>query len=105
MGMQTVSSQQPSQGKGAVTTPATSGQPQFGQPNQYSNTIQQGGWDNASLGGQALGQSSGKGGKGQSSWQPFQSNWTAPDTSYLGIDNTSQPTVTQNSWESGHGGN
>ena len=28
-------------GKGSVTYPSQSGQPQFGQPNQYSNTIGQ----------------------------------------------------------------
>lgn len=67
---------QPSQGKGSTTMSSTSGQPQFGQPNQYPNTIQ-GGWDNATIGNQAMGQS-GKGGKGQGSWQPFNQPWNPP---------------------------
>lgn len=71
------SSGQPSGGKGNVTTPATSAQPSFGQPNQYPNTVG-GGWDNASLGNQATGQQSGKGGKGQSNWQPYSGTWTPP---------------------------
>lgn len=73
-------SSQPSQGKGSTTMSATSGQPQFGAPNQYPNTIQQnnGRWDNATIGNQAMGQSHGKGGKGQSSWQPFNQPWNPP---------------------------
>ena len=36
------------QGKGGrVTYPGQGGQPQMGQPNNYSNTV--GGWDNASI--------------------------------------------------------
>ena len=39
------------QGKGgSITYPGQSGQPQMGQPNQYSNTV--GPWDNASIGNQ-----------------------------------------------------
>ena len=37
------------QGKGGqITYPSQSGQPQMGQPNNYSNTV--GPWDNASIG-------------------------------------------------------
>ncbi len=97
MGMSnnTMSSGQPSGGKGNVTTPATSGQPSFGQPNQYPNTV---GWDNASIGSQANGQS-GKGGKGQSNWQPYSANWTPPDTGNLYPQDT-QPQNTQPQYSS-----
>jgi hypothetical protein len=41
------------QGKGgSITYPGQSGQPQMGQPNQYSNTV--GPWDNASIGNQQI---------------------------------------------------
>ena len=100
----TTSSAQPS-GKGNVTNSATSAQPSMGQPsqntpmapvqanqsNQYPNTV--GGWDNASLGGQAN-SSGGKGGKGQSNqsaWQPFNAKWTPPDTSNLNTTAISNP--------------
>ena len=47
-------------GKGGVITyPGQSGQPQYGQPNRYSNTV--GPWDNASIGTQNPFQRSGKG--------------------------------------------
>lgn len=39
------STSQPSYGKGGTTNLATSGQPQIGQPNTYSNTV--GPWDNS----------------------------------------------------------
>jgi hypothetical protein len=38
---------QSSQGKGSTTNAATSGQPTYGQPNNYPNTVGQ--WDNASI--------------------------------------------------------
>lgn len=51
------------QGKGGrVTFPGQSGQPQMGQPNQYSNTV--GPWDNATIGNQqprTFGSGKGKG--------------------------------------------
>ena len=51
------------QGKGGqMTLSSQSGQPQMGQPNQYSNTV--GPWDNASIGNQnprAFGSGKGKG--------------------------------------------
>ena len=65
-----------SSGKNAVTTPTTSAQPSFGQPNQYANTVGQGGWDNASIAPQGKG-----GGKGQS-WQPFQPTWNPQNVGY-----------------------
>lgn len=91
MGTFTQPAEQPS-GKSSITNSATSGQPQLGQPNQYPNTIQQGGWDNATIGNQAMGQSNGKGGKG-GGWQPFQSQWSSPNTDYLNPQPTqiSQP--------------
>lgn len=52
---------QPTQGKGgSVTLPGQGGQPKFGQPNMYPNTIGQ--WDNASIQPQ---QSRNRGGKGK----------------------------------------
>lgn len=54
--------QQQSQGKGGSTTYSrTSGQPAFGQPNRYPNTVGQ--WDNASI--QRTNQSPMAGGKGK----------------------------------------
>lgn len=47
---------------GRVTYPGQSGQPQYGQPNQYSNTV--GPWDNATIGNQqpqTFGSGKGKG--------------------------------------------
>lgn len=44
---------------GRITYPGQSGQPQYGQPNRYSNTV--GPWDNASIGTQNPFQRSGKG--------------------------------------------
>ena len=44
---------------GRITHPGQSGQPQYGQPNRYSNTV--GPWDNASIGTQNPFQRSGKG--------------------------------------------
>lgn len=41
---------QPQGKNGSITYPAQSGQPQMGQPNQYSNTV--GPWDNAAIGNQ-----------------------------------------------------
>ena len=41
---QSINQQQP-QGKGSTTNSTTSGQPQIGQPNTYSNTV--GPWDNS----------------------------------------------------------
>lgn len=106
MGMSnnTMSSGQPSGGNGNVTTPATSDQPSFGQPNQYPNTV---GWDNASIGSQATGQqnqATGKGGKGQSNWQPFNASWTPPDTSNLYTNSATNPATTTNQDYYGGGG-
>ena len=44
---QPLSSQQFQNREGSSTNSATSGQPMFGQPNNYPNTIGQ--WDNASI--------------------------------------------------------
>ena len=52
---------QPSRGKGSTTNTATSGQPAFGQPNMYPNTVGQ--WDNASI--QRTNRSPMAGGKGK----------------------------------------
>lgn len=80
-------------------------QPQFGQPNQYSNTVgQQGGWDNATI--QPQQQSVGKGGKGQS-WKPYQSptswNSTTPATSVANPVANDFPMISANSdFNAGH---
>lgn len=92
-----------SSGKGSVTYPGQGGQPAFGDPsqsmtmpqsmgqqNQYGNTV--GGWDNASIQPQSTGASGGKGGKGQSSWQPFNASW-APSATQT---NATQASGTQN---------
>lgn len=53
---------QPTGKSGRITYPGQSGQPQMGQPNNYSNTV--GPWDNASIGNQrpqAFGAAKGKG--------------------------------------------
>lgn len=54
---------QPSGKGGRITYSGQSGQPQMGQPNQYSNTV--GPWDNAAIGNQqpqTFGSGKGKGG-------------------------------------------
>ena len=53
--------QQYSRGKGSTTNAATSGQPNYGQPNNYPNTVGQ--WDNASI--QRTNQQPMGGGKGK----------------------------------------
>lgn len=61
-GQPTYQPQTQSRGKGGSTTnAATSGQPTFGQPNRYPNTVGQ--WDNASI--QRTNQSPMAGGKGK----------------------------------------
>lgn len=95
MGMSTIApSNQPTSGKGGGTiTSSTSNQAQFGQPSQYSNTIpqanQNAGWDNATIGsisnqsgksGSSIDQSGGKGGGKGSGWQPFNAQWTPPQS-------------------------
>ena len=58
---QPLSSQQFQNREGSTTNSATSGQPTFGQPNNYPNTIGQ--WDNASI--QRTNQQPMGGGKGK----------------------------------------
>jgi hypothetical protein len=53
--------QQYSRGKGSTTNAVTSGQPTYGQPNNYPNTVGQ--WDNASI--QRTNQQPMGGGKGK----------------------------------------
>lgn len=108
MGMSTVApSTQPTSGKGgppgmadqnAMSTnqgfqPANVNpqqQPQFGQPSQYSNTIPQSGWDNATIGNPV--NQGGKGGKGGSEgWTPFAPSWNPNDMSSTSGKGGNQP--------------
>lgn len=58
-----------------VTNSATSGQPRFGQPSQYSNTIPR--WDNATIAPQySVGGKIGKGGGMQSNYPTARTNWS-----------------------------
>jgi len=59
---------------------ATSGQPQFGMPNMYSNTIRL--WDNASIMPRT---SSGKGGKTQGGYPTMQSNYSSGQSRGKGV--------------------
>lgn len=59
---------------------ATSGQPQIGMPNQYSNTV--GRWDNASIMPRT---SSGKGGKTQGGYPTMQSNYSSGQSRGKGV--------------------
>lgn len=58
-----------------VTNSATSGQPRFGQPSQYINTIPK--WDNATIAPQySVGGKGGKGGGMQSNYPTARTNWS-----------------------------
>lgn len=66
-----------------------SGQPRFGQPNQYSNTLRP--WDNANIAPQySTGGKGGKGGGMQSNYPVARTNW-----SYSLPSNTNQPQFQQ----------
>ena len=58
-----------------VTNSATSGQPRFGQPSQYSNTLRP--WDNATIAPQySAGGKGGKNGGMQSNYPTARTNWS-----------------------------